>query len=239
MRRDLVRIFAVVVLAGVGPSACGTDPPDPPTGARHIRISTTDGAELDAIELGDSTHVAVLSHGATGTKEDFFGLATTFADDGWRVIDYDARGVGDSTGSGSDREEDLRAVVGYARDTGAEAIVLVGGSLGASLSIAMARELAVDAVVSLSAPASSFDALQAAGELPRTTPVMLAVAEGNEPYATDAGRLADALGIEPTVVSGDRHGTGMFIDHPELMEQVVAFADEAIADGETASAGTG
>ena len=183
--------------------------------------------------------MAVLSHGATGTKEDFFGLAATFADDGWRVIDYDARGVGDSTGSGLDRETDLRAVVAYARDTGATAIVLVGGSLGASLSIAMAEELEADAVVSLSAPASSYDALQAAGELPRTTPVMLAVAEGNEPYATDARSLADALGIEPTIVSGERHGTGMFLDHPDLMDQVVAFADDAIASGAASSVGTG
>lgn len=239
MRRALVRIISVVILAGVGVSACGSDQPDPPVGARHVGIATTDGERLDAIELGDSERVAILSHGATGTKEDFYGLAATFADSGWRVIDYDARGVGDSTGSGLDREEDLRSVVRYARDTGAMAIVLVGGSLGASLSIAMARELAVDAVVSLSAPASSFDALEAAGELPQTISVMLAVAEGNEPYATDARRLADALGMEPTVVSGDRHGTGMFIDHPELMEQVVAFADDAIANGKAASVGIG
>lgn len=107
------------------------------------------------------------------------------------------------------------------------------------MSIAVAEELEADAVVSLSAPASSYDALQAAGELPRTTPVMLAVAEGNEPYATDARSLADALGIEPTIVSGERHGTGMFLDHPDLMDQVVAFADDAIASGAASSVGTG
>ncbi len=239
MRRDLLPILTVVVLAGVVLSACEADQPDPPTGASRIRISTTDGVELDAIELGNGEQVAVLSHGATGTKEGFYDLATVFADHGWRVIAYDARGVGDSTGSGLDRQEDLRAVVGYARDSGASAIVLVGGSLGGSLSIAMARELAVDAVVGLSAPASSFDALQVAGELPRTTPVMLAVAEGNEPYDSDARQLADALGIEPVVVSGDGHGTGMFRDNPGLMDQVVAFADEAIVGGATTSAGTG
>jgi triacylglycerol esterase/lipase EstA (alpha/beta hydrolase family) len=239
MRRDLALTITAVALSCFGLSACASEQPDPPAGARHIRIGTTDGAELDAIELGESEHVAVLSHGATGTKEDFYGLATTFANRGWRVIAYDARGVGDSTGSGVDRQTDLRAIVGYARDTGAEAIVLVGGSLGGSLSIAMAQELVVDAVVGLSAPASSFGALQAAGELPRTTSVMLAVAEGNEPYATDVRQLADVLGIEPLVVSGDRHGTGMFLDHPDLMDQVVAFANDATVKSATTSAGTG
>jgi dienelactone hydrolase len=49
------------------------------------------------------------------------------------------------------REDDLSAVVNYARRSGATSVVLVGGSLGASLSITMASELHVQGVVSLSA----------------------------------------------------------------------------------------
>ena len=162
----------------------------------------------------------MLSHGATGTKEDFFGLAGVFAEDGWRAIAYDARSA--------TREDDLRAVVGYARDSGATSLVLVGGSLGASLSISMAAELDVQAVVSLSAPASSFDALGSAEAIGRSIPVLVAVAEDNEPYATDAVEIADALGISARIVSGDGHGTGMFRDHPELMDAIVTFADDEI-----------
>jgi dienelactone hydrolase len=201
-------------------ASCDKGDPEPPSGSRKIEITTAGGDEVPAIEVGSGGRVVVLSHGATGTKEDFFGLAGVFAEDGWRAIAYDAPLTA--------REDDLRAVVAYARDSGATSVVLVGGSLGASLSISMAAELEVQAVVSLSAPASSFGALEAAGAIGDSIPVLVAVAEGNQPYAADAVKIADALGTSATIVSGDRHGTGMFRDHPELMDAIVAFADGAI-----------
>jgi pimeloyl-ACP methyl ester carboxylesterase len=201
-------------------ASCGEADPDPPAGSRQVRIATSGGDELDAIEVGHSDDVAVLSHGATGTKEDFFGLAGAFAERGWRAIAYDARAEA--------READLTAVVAYARETGATSLVLVGGSLGASLSISMAAELQVQAVVSLSASAGSFDALRSAEAIGGSIPVLVAVAEENEPYATDAHGIADALGIAPTILSGEGHGAGIFRDHPEFMDTVVTFADEAV-----------
>lgn len=200
--------------------SCGASEPDPPAGSRQVRIPTSGGDQLDAIDVGRSADVAVLSHGATGTKEDFFGLAGAFAERGWRAIAYDARADA--------REDDLRAVVAYARRNGATSVVLVGGSLGASLSIAMAAELHVQAVVSLSASASTFDALHAAQAIRGSIPVFVAVAEANEPYATDAQRIADAVGTDPTIVSGSGHGTGMFLDHPDLMGTVVRFANTVV-----------
>ncbi len=104
-------------------------------------------------------------------------------------------------------------------------MVLLGGSLGASLSIAMADELRADAVVALSPPASSFGAGEAAGSL--EAPLFVAVAEDNEPFTTDVRAIAEAAGVEPVIVSGNGHGTGMFDDHPDLMDRVVAFADES------------
>jgi alpha-beta hydrolase superfamily lysophospholipase len=214
-------LLAAVTLA-LTLTSCGGEP-DPPTGSRQVSIATSGGAELSAIEVGHGDDVAVLSHGATGTKEDFFGLAGAFAERGWRAIAYDARAQA--------REDDLSAVVAYARKTGATSVVLVGGSLGASLSISMAAELQVQAVVSLSASADTFDALHAAEAIGDSIPILVAVAEQNEPYATDAHRIADALGIEPTVVSGEGHGAGMFRDHPDLMDTVVTFANAAVGRG--------
>ncbi len=216
-RRACIATFAAASLLFM---SCGEGDPEPPSGSRNIAIATTGGAELPAIEVGSGRRVVVLSHGATGTKEDFFGLAGVFAEDGWRGIAYDARSA--------TREDDLRAVVAYARDSGATSLVLVGGSLGASLSLSMAAELEVQAVVSLSAPASSFDALDAATAIGGSIPVLVGVAEDNEPYATDAVEIADALGTSATIVSGDGHGTGMFRDHPELMDAIVAFANDEI-----------
>ncbi|HEY7668111.1 MAG TPA: hypothetical protein VIE12_08305 [Actinomycetota bacterium] len=211
-----VRVVALVALLGVAtPAACGAPEPGPPPGSLSVAITAGEGRALDGVVVGSGERVVILSHGATGTKEDFYEVAQVFADDGWRAIAYDA---------GDDREADLRAVATYARNTGATALVLLGGSLGASLSIAMADELGADAVVALSPPASAFGAGEAAVSL--DAPLFVAVAEDNEPFTTDVRAIAESAGVEPVIVSGDGHGTGMFEDHPDLMDRVVAWADE-------------
>jgi pimeloyl-ACP methyl ester carboxylesterase len=222
-----VVVVGLLVLA-VGAAACSGDRPDPPPGARRLTISTPDGATLDAVELGRGDDVAVLSHGATGTKEDFYGLASALAEAGWRVIAYDARGVGDSTGPGTDRPADLRAVVAWARAGGQGALVLAGGSLGASLSIALAAELEADAVVALSPPAGTFGALDAARNLGGIR-VLVIAAEDDLPYADDARSIAAEAGVSPTIVDGEQHGAGVFRDHPGLLERVVRFAAALVA----------
>ena len=214
-------------------AACGKA--DPPEGSTATTITTPSGIELDAIELGDGPKVVVMSHGATGTKEDFYPAAEAFAADGWRVIAYDGPGVGDSTGTnGQDREEALTAVVDHARETGAGSVVLIGGSMGAGLSLAMAAPLHVDAVVSLSAPATAYDALDAARAMPDDIAVFVAASEDNEPYASEARDIAEAAGVEAVIVSGSGHGSGVFKDHAELLDRVIAWADDAV-DGAVAS----
>jgi pimeloyl-ACP methyl ester carboxylesterase len=228
--RTRFSIGAAVAICSLLLSACH-DLPAPPQGSRQVTIPS-EGEKLSAVEIGQGANVAVLSHGGTGTKEGFYGLASALADDGWRAIAYDARGVGDSTGTrGQDRDVDLRAVVTYARSTGAESIVLGGGSLGAALSIAMASELRVQAVVSLSAPADSFGAIDAARRLRGSVPVFVAAAEDNQPFADDARRIADVLDVAPTIVGGDGHGTAVLHDHPEVVDAIVAFADDAVHAG--------
>jgi pimeloyl-ACP methyl ester carboxylesterase len=226
--RTLRALVAIALLAAVV-GGC-TRQPDPPAGSKRISVHTPDGQTLDGIELGDGPDVAVLSHGATGTKEDFYGLASGFARDGWRVIAYDARGVGASTGDEDfdTRDVDLRAVVDYARRTGARTVVLAGGSLGASLTISMAQELHADAIVSLSAPQSTFDAFDAARRIGSSIPAFVAAAADNQPYADDARRIATALHVEPVIVPGDGHGTGMLRDHPSMIRQIVSWADDAV-----------
>jgi pimeloyl-ACP methyl ester carboxylesterase len=229
MLRARVLAVLLLVLASEVLIACGEDLPDPPAGARRIRIETANGEMLRAIEVGRGRRVAVLSHGVTGTKEDFYGLASALAADGWRVFAYFARGAGTSTGAPeADREEDLSGRRPRPR-TGGKEVLLAGGSVGASLSISMARELEAGAVVSLSAPAGAFDALEAARELRGGIPVFVAAARENQPFATDARSIAAALAVSPSIVDGDGHGSGMLRDHPELIEEVLAFADGSVS----------
>lgn len=204
--------------------SCDREPEPPPPGSRSPTIENASGEGLDAIEVGEGRRVVVLSHGANGTKEDFYELASGFSEAGWRAIAYDASGT-----SEQDREEDLRAVVDHARDTGARAVVLAGGSLGASLCLAMAEQLHADAVVSLSAPSQSFGALQAAAGLRGTTPTFVAAAEDNEPFSEEARAIAEAAGVTPVIVTGNGHGTGMLSDHPDMIDTIVSFADGSVA----------
>lgn len=228
--RAAAALGAVLLVAAGALAGCGRGREEPPpTGSRDITVTTSDGVTLTGVALGAGSDVAVLSHGATGTKAGFYGLAQAFADAGWTAIAYDARGVGGSTGRrDDDRRPDLRAVVSYARTHGAERVVLVGASMGGGLSLALARELDADGVVSLSAPASAYGALDAAPGL-RGSLVLVVAAEGDHPYVDDARTLAQALGVEAVVLSGDKHGTGLFGDHPDLVAKVVAFAQGAVA----------
>jgi alpha/beta superfamily hydrolase len=228
--RPVARAIACLALLAAVLAACTEHGDPPPSGSKAVSVRTPDGITLNVIVAGTGADVVVLSHGATGTKEDFYGLATAFVRDGWRALAYDARGVGDSTGDVdfAKRDVDLRAVVEYARRTGAERIVLAGGSLGAALSISMAQDLKADVVVSLSAPQTSYDAIDAARRIGDSIPAFVAAAADNEPYADDARTLAAALGVHAVIVSGQGHGTGMLRDHPELKARIVRFADEAI-----------
>ena len=83
MLRARVHAVLILVLASELLVACGEDLPDPPAGARRVRIETADGEMLTAIEVGRGRRVAVLSHGVTGTMEDFYELASALAADGW------------------------------------------------------------------------------------------------------------------------------------------------------------
>ena len=179
---------------------------------------------LDAVEMGTGDRAVVLSHGADSTKEAFFPLLPALADAGCRAIAYDARGIGDSEGERDveTRAEDLAAVVAAVRASGSTSVVLGGSSLGGAVALSAAEDVDADALILLS-PAVPDAA--AVGDVP-DIPIFIAVAAGNEPFATYARDLADALDVRPVVVSGTAHGAKMLIDHPELSGQIAAFASE-------------
>jgi len=212
MRREIAALLAVVI---AGAACSGST--EPPPGARARVIATSDGAELPAYELGRGSRVVVMSHGATGTMEGFYELAPAFADAGWRVILYDARDV-------DDRPVDLSGAVDAAREQRVDRLVLIGASLGASVSLSMAEELGADAVVALSPSASTFGALQAVESFASDIGVFVVAAADDNGYPESARQIASAAGTEPNIVSGEGHGTGTLDDHPDLIDRIVAWA---------------
>ena len=109
---------------------------DAGTGIRHFRAS--DGVRLVADELGPSAApVVILLHGGGQTRHSWSGAMRALAGRGYRVINFDARGHGDSDWSQAgayeldDRVADLRTIVATLECP----FALVGASLGGSTAI--------------------------------------------------------------------------------------------------------
>ncbi|WP_374388251.1 alpha/beta fold hydrolase [Sandaracinobacter sp.] len=121
------------------------------TGAVTRRYRTADGIELVGDDGGDRAAPAVvLLHGGGQTRHSWAGTMQLLLDRGYRVLNFDARGHGDSGWSATgayhldDRAADLAEVV---RDCTA-GFALVGASLGGATSLhAVASGLAARAVV--------------------------------------------------------------------------------------------
>ncbi len=114
------------------------------------RWRTPEGLQIvgDVAGPADAPTV-VLLHGGGQTRHSWSGTSAVLAGLGYRVLNYDARGHGDSDWSASgaytldDRVGDLRAVIGDARP-----VALVGASLGGATSLhAVAGGLDAAAIV--------------------------------------------------------------------------------------------
>jgi pimeloyl-ACP methyl ester carboxylesterase len=113
------------------------------------RVRTRDG-ELALDRLGpEDAPVVVLLHGGGQTRHSWSGAAEQLARNGYRVLNFDARGHGESDWASDGcytldgRAEDLRAILGDART-----YALIGASLGGATAIhAVAQGLRPRALV--------------------------------------------------------------------------------------------
>lgn len=121
-----------------------------PAEALRHDIATPDGLTIAVDEAGPhDAPTVVLMHGGGQTRHSWTGAMTALVAAGYRVLNYDARGHGESMWSPDGnylldhRVSDLRAVIGDARP-----LALVGASLGGATAIhAVANGVAADVVV--------------------------------------------------------------------------------------------
>jgi dienelactone hydrolase len=215
------RSIASLLSVGLLFAGCSNDEPTlPPDGSREIEIDS-EGAKLAATVMGEGTTAVVISHGANGRRDDFYDILRSFADAGSLAVAYDGRPA--------HRDNDLRAAVGWARTEGATRIVLLGGSLGACLSVVHAAELDADVVIGLStAPQCDGDAVAAAAaDSFAEITAQFVVAEGDGGFVPTAEALAAATTTELIVAEGDAHGSGVTNEHPEIIAELVTIASES------------
>lgn len=174
-----VRIFVVLLLAvvvwtltpaviatNVPPAEHGTGPGELDSDARDVRFVAEDGTEFFAwyVQPIDGK-VAVLRHGSGSTASDVIPHARILLANGYGVLLTDARGHGESGGTGMDfgwyGEADISAAIDYLTaqpGVDPDRIVVVGLSMGGEEAIgAMGADTRVAAVVAEGATARTED----------------------------------------------------------------------------------
>lgn len=102
----------------------------------EVSFPTPDGGTVFAHLYGSGDRAVVLAHGVRFNKESWNDQATQLATAGFRVIALDFRGYGKSVAGPNARPgfedfyQDVLAAVRYARETGANTVAVVGGSMG-------------------------------------------------------------------------------------------------------------
>jgi pimeloyl-ACP methyl ester carboxylesterase len=218
-RRALAGALGVVLALAV---ACREAEPAgvPPEGSRAVSFPSADGVRLEGRLIGEGSVGVVLSHMRPADQRSWWPFARDLADAGYLVLTYDFRGycpggVGGCSAGERDLGEIWRDVLGaidFLRSRGARQVVLIGASMGgtASLLAAAQDQVSVEAVVTLSAPAS-FEGMDLTPDvLTRVDAAKLFVAgTGDGQAAADAERLFD-LSPPPKrveILTTDAHGT--------------------------------
>jgi alpha-beta hydrolase superfamily lysophospholipase len=121
---------------------------------RDVTFTTSDHLTLAGTFFGQGTTTIIFSNQTDTLAKDWDGIAQQFAAQGYSTLAYDYRGSGQSQGQYAPAAlaTDLRAAVAFARGQGARKVVLLGASLGGTVTANVAADAGIAAVIILSAP---------------------------------------------------------------------------------------
>lgn len=169
--------------------------PEEAAQGRAVRATTPAGSSIGAVSLRNGTTAVIMAHQSGGNLCQWMPYATILASKGYRVLAFDFVGYGSSTMVGPQTfTDDIAALVALVRAEGATKVVLVGASMGGTMSLVAATTIqpAVQAVISVSAP-TSFDGVNALAAVPALTmPALFMAAEGDGAFGSAARELAGA-----------------------------------------------
>jgi len=216
--------------------------PSPPKVERAtVRFLTEDKIELVGWVYGQGKTTAVIClHMYPESRKDWESSAPFLAARGYMVLAFDFRGFGESGGQYSGEEgleKDVLAGMEYVKAQGAKKIVLMGASMGSTMSLLVAAKKGVAAVVAMSPWYGTFlggtlTLSKESVEQVRAPKLFIASEEDSGVGTREVYRDAKTP-KEIHVYPGSDHGTRIF-DGPyggDLVERIVEFLDRYVGVG--------
>ncbi|HJM27600.1 MAG: alpha/beta hydrolase [Acidimicrobiales bacterium] len=203
-----------------------------------VRFRTEDSEDLWGSIFGEGEIAIVLTHMRGRDQSSWFPFARLASDSGYKVLTFDFRGYGKSTGKRDTRmDRDLEAAVAYVRAKGARQVILIGASMGGTTAIELAPEVNAQGVAALSPPSSfgKINALNAVSSM--LIPLLLIVAENDPPFTGDARNIETAAAATQFLeLPGQQHGTNLFAEHSDQISGILlSFIDRWTDDSLVAS----
>jgi pimeloyl-ACP methyl ester carboxylesterase len=191
-----------------------------------LRLVNQAGGSIAAVDLGSGPIGVVLAHQSDASLCQWLPYAQVLATKGYRVLAFDFAGYGSSSvPQQKTYVEDLRTAVAYLRDRGTPRVVIMGASMGATMSVVAAAAITtppVDGVIALSPPVT-FDGVNAEKAAPSLkTPALYVAGDADgdyEVYAKAINQATPADLRDLMVVSSPQHGIQfMTSDSPAAVE---------------------
>jgi esterase/lipase len=192
-----------------------------------VHFFTQDHVQLAGLLYGKGKTAIICSHETRTSKIIWSasGMPQRLAERGYMVLAYDFRGYGDSANGGTlNFDADLRAAMAFVRQQGATRIVLLGSSMGGTVSLKVAASESVAAVITLSAPQHFAVIPVSDSDVQAITAAKLFVNSQDDTYAS-ATMSMYALASDPKQIqmySGSAHGVTIFYtEHGAALTQLI------------------
>ncbi len=214
----------------------GVDCRELATQGRTLHLHNQAGLEIAAVDLGEGPRGVVLAHQSDADMCQWLPYATMLASQGYRVVAFDFAGFGTSSKTPMPTYiDDIRTVVGYLREQNTPKVVVIGASMGATMSIvaAAAPTSSVAGVVAVSPPKvfDSINAEHAASNL--RAPMLYIAGDEDGDYSVYAREINDATPEQLRgllVVPAPEHGVALVEAQSPAGAAVRAAIEEFLAE---------
>jgi dienelactone hydrolase len=217
----------------------------------EVWFEAADGTRLSGVVLGQGRTGVILAHQRWFNLCSWMPFARNLAEQGYRVLAFDFRGFGASSApqgvAGRSLDLDVSAGVEYLHRQGADQVVLIGASMGATAALMGAANDQKDgsggvaAVISISGP-SRFYGMDAGLAVKRMRVPVLFIASSEEGSYTRAAKVlygrAGSRSKRMVIVPGRTHGMGLLgegANAAQIRELVTTFIEEHTVAGPAAA----